>query len=44
MGVGEVFHMDVVANSGAVRRRVVGAVNRDRITLACGNFAGDLDQ
>ena len=40
----EIADVDVVADAGAVRRRIVGAVDVDLGPLAERRFAGDLDQ
>src|ERR1039458_2572498 len=40
----EIADMDVVADAGAVRRRIVGAEHVDLGPLAERRFAGDLDQ
>ena len=41
---GEVAHVDVVADAGAVRGRVVLAVDRQRVAGAGGHLQGDRDQ
>src|SRR2546429_8944909 len=44
MGRGEVFHMDVIADSGAVRRGIVGTEDRDVRPLADRGLAGDFHE
>src|SRR5690606_8000702 len=44
VGGGEIADMDIVADTGAVRRRIVGAEYLDEGPLAERGLAGDLDQ
>jgi len=40
----EIFHVDIVSDAGPIRRVVIRAVDRHRLTLAAGSFTGHLDQ
>ena len=44
MRLRQIADMDVVADAGAVWRRIVGAEHLDLVALADRRFAGDLDQ
>ena len=44
MGLGEIDDVDVVADAAAVGRRVVGAVDLDRLLLAEGDLEDIRDQ
>ena len=44
MGIGQIHHVDVVADAGAVGGGVVGAVNGDVVADALGRFQDDGDQ
>ena len=44
VGFGQVQHMDVIAQAGAVRRIIVGAIDLETGALAQGGLTGDLDQ
>ena len=44
MGCGEIANVDVVANAGAVGRRIVAPVHRDLVALADRRLNRDLDQ
>ena len=44
MGVGQIGHMDIIADAGAVGRRIVGAEDGNVVTKAKGGLDRDLDQ
>ncbi len=44
VGLGQIFHMDVVANAGAIPGIVVGTENTHSVTLAGHALTGHLDQ
>src|SRR5262249_15155340 len=41
---GEILDVNVIADAGAICRRIVGAEDLDRVAFPCGRFAGHLDE